>query len=417
MRGGRKGFTAVATLAVATGCGCGLALWVWLMPGRSEAFMRMPVADVLVGNSRASFPGVPGGYVSKAPSPVAESGAPRPGSPSRPTQTNPDTRPAVSGDASLVPFPAQVGLDLAAMGPRFGVDMPQPDYVWSVIGALPPGFGPVAYDAYNRFWSFTGTPTREGVYRISLSSAKRYGKPVVVSTNLVVAPAEGGPPVAVGIQASSTAYVGQPLGDQAALHGYLLPIGLPCASWEVTTGVLPDGVTLVPGCLPPGSAMMDVASMPTTSGVSTFTLTGTAPDGTVATTGEIPFEVRDPVLDLRLDRIGPETADGRPVFYRPHAIFGVETYDRPGRDASGAGADVLAYDLEGDLPHGMHFDVSTGVVAGVPRRDASGSFRIVAKLTRPEGTEVFASTRTVTYQADEGASRPTQSSFVEAAPP
>ncbi len=382
---------AAAMLPVAAAA-CALA-WAYMHRQTPGSWMRMPMEGVVSGTGRVSFPGIPDGSPGARPAQVpARADAAQPV-----TGLAPSTAPVVAGDGTFVPFPAQVGVDLATLGPRFGVNMPDPQYRWWMVGNAPPGFSEPAYDAQTASWSFQGVPEREGVYRLSLAWARNAERPTVLTANLVVAPATGGIPVAALAQADGRSFIGQPLGDQAALHGYLLPLGAGCATWTLEAGGLPPGLSLMPGCLPPGTSVVDPASVPTAAGRSTFTLAATAPDGTVAASDEIALSVAEPFLSVVVERHGPSTADGRPVSYRAVANFGTEEFPEPGYATGATEGDLMSYDLDGDLPTGLSFSPSTGTVSGVVRRGATGAFRIRATMLRTDGSRVTVYGDTVDY--------------------
>ena len=376
----------------------GALAWACLHRATPGSWMRMPIEGVVSGTGRVSFPGIPDG---SQPMPLpgrADASMPaKPGSASPVPGLAPSTAPVGAGVGTFVPFPAQAGVELAALGPRFGVGMPDPAYRWWVVGKAPQGFGDPAYDARSGSWSFTGIPEREGVYRLSMAWARNGDRPTVLSANVAVAPAAGGAPLAAVTQADGRAFVGQPVGEQAALHGYLLPLGGECATWVVESGALPPGLALAQGCLPAGTAVVDPASVPTAPGQHRFTLAATAPDGTVAATEQVTLAVSEPSLSMSVARHGPATADGRPVSYAASASYGSEDFPAPGYASGAAAGDWVSYGMEEEPPPGLSFSAASGTVSGVVRKGATGSFRLRVTMSRPDGSQETAYGDAVTY--------------------
>ena len=135
----------------------------------------------------------------------------------------------------------------------------------------------------------------------------------------------------------------------------------PAATYSVTSGSLPDGLTL-------DSTTGAVTGTPTTEGQSTFTITAT--DGKDSIT-------KDFVLDVAAAAIVP--ALSAPVWTDSTMVTALTVGTPYTDDVSATGNPVPTYSVSaGTLPAGLSLDPVTGAITGTPTTAGPGSFTLTA---------------------------------------
>lgn len=221
-----------------------------------------------------------------------------------------------------------------------------PAPTWSVAsGSLPPGFtlNPTT-------GLLTGTPTGIGVYVFTVRATNSAGTADQPVTIVFVAGATA-PTITSGVPLSGTVGL--------AYDHQFVATGVPAATWSVTSGSLPAGLTL-------NATTGTVSGIPTAAGSSTFTVRATNSAGTAEQTNTVTVA----------------TAGSLPVVTNVGRVVGtVGQALNVGFTATGNPAPTWA--VQGNLPAGLFLNSTTGVVSGVPT--TAGTTTVTLRATNVAG--------------------------------
>lgn len=137
------------------------------------------------------------------------------------------------------------------------------------------------------------------------------------------------------------------------------------ATWSVTTGTLPDGMSI-------NSSTGDITGTPSTAAAGTTTFTVTASNGTASLTGVVALKVYIPTTITGTPENG---AISRPFSF----TFKVE----------GDSTAVASLANDSALPNGVSFDASTMTISGTPLEGGHFIADIVADGTNSHAEKVF----------------------------
>jgi hypothetical protein len=221
-----------------------------------------------------------------------------------------------------------------------------PGYTWSIIsGSLPAGLG-LANGV------ISGTPTSSGSFNFTASVADS-GNPAQTKSaamTLVVAVAGSSLAITTSSLPSATDGVGYS-------HALQASGGTPNYAWSITSGSLPNGLTLAP-------ATGMISGMPVTSGISNFTATVSDNGNPVQTkSAAMTLVVAGSSLTITTSTL-PSATNGTGYSQTLQASGGT-----PGYTWS-----VTA----GSLPNGLTLAPTTGLITGTPT--VSGVFNFTASV-------------------------------------
>ncbi len=219
-------------------------------------------------------------------------------------------------------------------------------YTWSVAsGSLPAGL------SLSPGGAISGTPSSPGTATFTVQVKDTAGGSATQALTLAISPA------ALGISTVSLppASVGSAYSQQLSASG-----GSGSYSWSITSGGLPQGLSLSPGGVISGS--------PAAGANATFTVSVT--DGSTTATRSFTLTVTAPPIITTTSL--PNGTVGSPYSATLTASGGMQPYSWS--------------IVSGQLPPGLLLDPSSGVISGSPR--AAGAFTIRIDLTDANSTKV-----------------------------
>jgi hypothetical protein len=244
--------------------------------------------------------------------------------------------------SSRAPSSGEVG---AAYSVTLAVSGGVGPYTWSVSsGSLPAG---IALNASTGVLS--GSPTVAGTSSFTVKVTDANGQSATQATTLTVV---AGP--ALSFPAPSSGEVKTAYSVTLAVSGGTGPY-----TWSVSSGSLPDGITLN------GSTGV-LSGSPTVAGTSSFTVKVTDANGQTATELTSLVVVAGPALSFPAPPSGEVTA--------PYLVT---------LAVSGGTGPYTWSVSSGSLPAGITLDPSTGVLSGTPTADGTSSFTV--KVTDANG--------------------------------
>jgi sugar lactone lactonase YvrE len=209
----------------------------------------------------------------------------------------------------------------------------------------------------------SGTPTASGVYTFTVSATNSSGSVTSGSISMTV----GSVPAFTAVSPASTGVVGSAYSYTFSASGY------PAASFSVTSGSLPAGLSL-------NTSSGVLSGTPTTTGVSTFTVSAANVFGSVTSAS----------ISITVQSVPAFTADS-PASSVSEGVSYSYTFT-----ASGSPAPTFSVSA-GSLPTGLSLNSSTGVLSGTP--SATGSFTFTVGATNAAGG---ASSGSITMAVDAG---------------
>lgn len=198
---------------------------------------------------------------------------------------------------------------------------------------------------------FSGTPTASGAYPITITATADAGTLELVSTFTVNAS-----PSSSDSTITPTATVGISYSDAVSANGF------PAPTYAVTSGSLPNGLTL-------NATTGGISGTPTLGGVFTFTITASNSSGSPLLIGPKTMTVGS----------APSWIDSQ---VSTSAVVGISYNDA--FVASGFPAPTYALD-SGTLPPGINLNTSTGALIGSAPLIA-GTYSFVIRATNPSGS-------------------------------
>ncbi len=190
----------------------------------------------------------------------------------------------------------------------------------------------------------SGTPTTSGVFTFAVSATNTSGSVSSGSLSMTV----GSVPVFIADSPASTGVVGSAYSYTFSASGY------PAATFAVASGSLPAGLSL-------NTSSGVLSGTPTTTGVSTFTVSADNVFGSVTSTS----------FSITVQSVPVFTADS-PASSVSEGVSYSYTFT-----ASGSPAPTFAV-TSGSLPTGLSLNSSTGVLSGTPSATGSFTFTVTA---------------------------------------
>ena len=219
-------------------------------------------------------------------------------------------------------------------------------------GSLPPG---LSLDAVS--CQITGTPDAADAgnsYTVTITATNSEGTASQSYTIVVIAPLT--PPVITTASLPDSATIG------TAYAATVVATGSPAPTFSVTSGSLPDGLTL-------NEVTGVISGTPTTADSYTFTITATNSEGTAA---------QDYTIVVSAPALAPPVITTASL---PGAIAGTAYAGT----VAATGYPVPTFSVtSGSLPDGLTLNAATGVISGTPTTEGSYTFAITA--TNSEGT-------------------------------
>jgi titin len=231
-------------------------------------------------------------------------------------------------------------------------------YTWSVTGGSLPG----GLTLNTSTGAVTGTPTASGSSTFTLLVTDSDSQDATQSESVVVVADPSIAATAFAGGETGVSYTGTPV-----VSGGTAPF-----TWSVTGGTLPVGLTL-------NTSTGAVTGTPTSSGMSTFTLTVSDADGQVTSRGESVLVAEVPAINSAA-LVNGEV--GVPYGITPTERFGT--------------APFVWSVTGGPLPTGLTLNASTGAVTGTPT--AGGTFHFTLTVT-DSGSESATQIESVTVAA------------------
>ncbi|MFJ9558589.1 putative Ig domain-containing protein [Streptomyces fuscichromogenes] len=237
-----------------------------------------------------------------------------------------------------------------------------PDYVWTLTGTLPPGLSLAPNGR------ITGKPTATGSFPFSVQATDSSAPPLTATKSLTIT-------VVASLQIVTAslphALTGQPYSQTLMAIGGTAPY-----TWSLTSGSLPDGLSLNPvtgvisgtpettGTAPLGISVSDSGPTPQTAELSPVSLTVVLPLG---------FQEPSTI---------PEAALGFPYKgFAPTNVIG------------GSGKQSWSV-TDGALPNGLRLDPASGAVTGTVQPPASaGTYQFTITVSDTTDYTVTAKTR------------------------
>ena len=211
-------------------------------------------------------------------------------------------------------------------------------YAWSVsAGSLPDG---ITLNASSGLLS--GTPTTAGKSSFTVMVTDAAGQTATRATSLTV------------IAGPTLSFAAPPDGEVGAAYSHTLTVsgGTAPYTWSVSSGSLPDGITL-------DAATGKLSGTPTTAGKATFTVTVTDASSQTATQATSLTVVAGPSLSF------PAPPDGEVGAAYSHTLT-----------VSGGTGPYTWSVSSGTLPDGITLDDDTGKLSGTPTAAGTSSFTI-----------------------------------------
>lgn len=226
-----------------------------------------------------------------------------------------------------------------------------PPYQWTIAsGSLPPGL------SLNAAGVISGTPTTFGNFPLSIRVADATAASAVANVLITIMPDIE--PLRIISQGDLTQ------GSTGVLYSHQLFFagGVPPRTWSVNTGSLPAGLTLDP-------VQGTISGTPTVPGTFVFTvrLTDSAPTSVVSQ--ELRINVIPGPLHILSPDLLPDGTTGASYSF---------TLQRAG------GAPPYSWRLaDGQLPPGLSFNTTTGIISGKPVQDGDFTFTIELTDSQP----------------------------------
>lgn len=221
-------------------------------------------------------------------------------------------------------------------------------YVYSLAGALPPGL------TLSSAGYLSGTPTTVGTYNFTVSTTDSSGRTGNATYSLSIS----AQPISI-----TKTYISSPKYG-ASYSQTITTSGAPVASFSVTSGSLPTGLTI-------NQTTGVISGISTSVGTFSFTITATATaqsGGSISSrayTTTVKGSVSITTSSLGLMYVGTP--------YNLALATSVTT-----------GATISSFKVSsGSLPSGLSLNTSTGVISGTPTK--SGSYTVKIKVTSSTG--------------------------------
>lgn len=214
-----------------------------------------------------------------------------------------------------------------------------PPYTWSVsFGSLPPGLTLAAGTG-----EIGGTPSAAGTFSFTIKVTDSQNNTATRAFNLTLAPA-----LSIEGAVLPTALVGTPYSHELSASGGRAPY-----TWSVTSGTLPDGLSL--------NSTGGLAGVPTAAGTYTFTVMVT--DSTA--------EPQTATQELTLRVVAPLVSPGGAL---PDGVQGI-SYSAA-LVVSGGTEPYNWSVTKGALPPGLSLDPVSGTITGTPATPGEYSFTV-----------------------------------------